>query len=268
MEDIIPGDIVFSITIDDETGFVNAIIHGCTAQDVDRLFDWLEVLKPELFDPLLLPALVMELIRTKHSEIIEEKIEKLLALSGATRLYDNRPKISLDDVHNYNKRTTENLQVHQDTGDLALTIAQTRVQVLKLLKLVGQEEVARAPGPQRISASRIKQRLEDTVEIYDQLGRTCIQVIQDSNLLMGAVSSTHLFAFELSLPNRPQIYNLIAQRQNQVNMEIAAESRTISAASKRDNSAMRTIAVVTMVFLPGTFVAVRTLPNRNTSGQC
>lgn len=37
---------------------------------------------------------------------------------------------------------------------------------------------------------------------------------------------------------------------------LAADSREIAAASKRDSSAMKGIAFLTMVFLPGTYIAV------------
>lgn len=42
----------------------------------------------------------------------------------------------------------------------------------------------------------------------------------------------------------------------QLNLEIAQNSREIAEATLRDSSAMRTIAILTMVFLPGTAVAV------------
>jgi hypothetical protein len=45
-----------------------------------------------------------------------------------------------------------------------------------------------------------------------------------------------------------QVYNL-AQTDNNLNISIAA-------ASKRDSTAMKTIAIVTMVFLLGAYVAV------------
>ncbi len=52
------------------------------------------------------------------------------------------------------------------------------------------------------------------------------------------------------------------QKDNLTDIEVAADSRSIAQASKRDSSAMKTIAVLTMVFLPGTFVSVRLLiPN-------
>ena len=60
----------------------------------------------------------------------------------------------------------------------------------------------------------------------------------------------------------PQVFNLIAQRDNHVNQSIAADSRELAAAAKRDGYAMKTIAVLTLTFLPGTFVAVGQLLSR------
>ena len=72
------------------------------------------------------------------------------------------------------------------------------------------------------------------------------------------------------------LFNIIAKRDSQVSIEIAAASRAlaienkkdqrisiaiakasreIAVESKRDSSSMKTIAAVTMLFLPGTFVA-------------
>lgn len=52
------------------------------------------------------------------------------------------------------------------------------------------------------------------------------------------------------------ISNLIAQRDMDTSIKVASDSRELAAASRKDSAAMRTIAVVTTVFLPGTFVAV------------
>lgn len=54
-----------------------------------------------------------------------------------------------------------------------------------------------------------------------------------------------------------QVHNLITQRDSLRNMDLGKDTKEIAAASKRDSSAMKTIAVLTMVFLPGTFVSVR-----------
>ncbi|MCJ1324670.1 hypothetical protein MMC10_001332 [Thelotrema lepadinum] len=51
------------------------------------------------------------------------------------------------------------------------------------------------------------------------------------------------------------VFNFMAQKDNLVNISLANDSRRIAAASKRDSTAMKTIAVVTMFFLPGTYIA-------------
>lgn len=51
------------------------------------------------------------------------------------------------------------------------------------------------------------------------------------------------------------IFNLIAQHDQNLNITIARDSRTLAIESKRDSSSMVSIAAVTIFFLPGTFVA-------------
>lgn len=53
-----------------------------------------------------------------------------------------------------------------------------------------------------------------------------------------------------------QLYSLISQRDSKINILIAEDSKKITLAAKRDSTAMKTISVLTMVFLPGMFVAV------------
>ena len=53
-----------------------------------------------------------------------------------------------------------------------------------------------------------------------------------------------------------KLFNLIAQEDNTLNRGIAEDSKQLAEASKRDSSAMKIIAFLTTVFLPGTFVAV------------
>jgi hypothetical protein len=52
----------------------------------------------------------------------------------------------------------------------------------------------------------------------------------------------------------------MAQMDAKVNIEVAQGMRAIAMESKRDSSAMKTIAILGMFFLPGTFVAVSLTP--------
>ena len=53
-----------------------------------------------------------------------------------------------------------------------------------------------------------------------------------------------------------KVYNFMAQKDNQTNIALARDSRLIAVATQRDSTAMRTIALLTLLFLPGTYVAV------------
>jgi hypothetical protein len=53
-----------------------------------------------------------------------------------------------------------------------------------------------------------------------------------------------------------QVYSFIAQKDNFLNLRTADTSVRIAEASRQDSTAMRSISVVTLLFLPATFVAV------------
>jgi nitrate reductase NapE component len=55
-----------------------------------------------------------------------------------------------------------------------------------------------------------------------------------------------------------QTFSLIAQEENKISRSVAIDSAQIAVATKRDSSAMKTIALITILFLPSTFVAVST----------
>lgn len=56
-----------------------------------------------------------------------------------------------------------------------------------------------------------------------------------------------------------QVANFMTQNDGRTNIAIAEASRRIAFETKRDSDAMKTIAALTMVFLPATFVAVSKL---------
>ncbi|KAI1505595.1 hypothetical protein F5X99DRAFT_405074 [Biscogniauxia marginata] len=54
---------------------------------------------------------------------------------------------------------------------------------------------------------------------------------------------------------RQALYNIMAQRESKLNLEMAAQQRRLAHASKRDSTAMKTLSLLGAVFLPGTFLA-------------
>jgi hypothetical protein len=58
------------------------------------------------------------------------------------------------------------------------------------------------------------------------------------------------------LNESPQLFNLVSQQDADLNIALAHDSKKLAAASKRDSSAMKIIAILTTIFLPGTFISV------------
>ncbi|KAJ1335126.1 hypothetical protein MN608_01861 [Microdochium nivale] len=54
---------------------------------------------------------------------------------------------------------------------------------------------------------------------------------------------------------RQALYNIMAQRESKLNLEMAAQQRRLAHASKRDSTAMKALSLLGAMFLPGTFVA-------------
>lgn len=83
--------------------------------------------------------------------------------------------------------------------------------------------------------------------------------LDDMLQVIAEYTTVHLFDAE-SLSERltnqmTSIFQLTAQRDSRTNLAIAQDGRTLAVESQRDNSSMKTIAVVSLVFLPPTFIA-------------
>ena len=64
------------------------------------------------------------------------------------------------------------------------------------------------------------------------------------------------FGEYVMLTNDPfQLYNIMAQKESKLNLEMAAQQRRLAHASKRDSTAMKTLSLLGAVFLPGTFLS-------------
>jgi Mg2+ and Co2+ transporter CorA len=52
-----------------------------------------------------------------------------------------------------------------------------------------------------------------------------------------------------------QLYNIIAQKESKLNLEMAGQQRRLAHSAKRDNEGQKTLSILGAVFLPATYVA-------------
>lgn len=57
------------------------------------------------------------------------------------------------------------------------------------------------------------------------------------------------------LTGASQLFNVVSQKDNTANREMSVWTKNISVNSQKDTVALKTLAMVTMLFLPGSFIA-------------
>ncbi|CZR67448.1 uncharacterized protein PAC_17347 [Phialocephala subalpina] len=82
--------------------------------------------------------------------------------------------------------------------------------------------------------------------------------LHNDSIMQSRLSSASEYDLSV-LPRRIQnqfsaIYNLIAQRDTKATIDVATNSHRIAKATLRDSSSMKTIAAMTLIFLPATFI--------------
>jgi Mg2+ and Co2+ transporter CorA len=135
--------------------------------------------------------------------------------------------IALEKISDWKKEITENREEHRKAGNAMVAENGYRMVEERITYLT---DYCRVLG------------LE--AEYEDKRTRSLIQVVR-----------THLLRLQIDAYNT-QVYQFMAQRDAKVNIELAKNSAILASESKKDSSVMKTIAILGMLFLPGTFVAV------------
>ncbi|KAH9203582.1 hypothetical protein DL95DRAFT_142809 [Leptodontidium sp. 2 PMI_412] len=100
--------------------------------------------------------------------------------------------------------------------------------------------------------------ISDLQSMSPNLRKSSNQLTGHVNFLISSRKNLFLRLQNLQRRSQTQLaftYNILAQRDNKLNIEVARDSKVIALASSRDSSAMKTVAILTIAFLPGTFVA-------------
>ncbi|KAH6987183.1 hypothetical protein EDB80DRAFT_178465 [Ilyonectria destructans] len=236
-------DLALSVTHFPESSLTFAIVYGCTVSIEKEIIKRLSLIKEEATHPALMPGIFAELERSRHMRLVQSKI----AVLEMTILEVDHQSDDIDTAHrarvdkrNVKKRTTWLDTTYLRNGLLSWSTQLERmIESLTDLELepsfrrgpifsrgydteVGEFEHARHQG-MKIVGSKIKARLNIIRNEYQDWIRDCTMRVD------GMAMATQW-------------------AQGETNVEIAL-------ATKRDSRYMRSIALLTMIFLPGTFLA-------------
>jgi Mg2+ and Co2+ transporter CorA len=239
--------------------------------EVDKLLHCLDSSKELIHDPMLVPIFLLELRVNFFAMLLEKRalgIEEIEYSTGMRHGFSSDPRRNpLIDLERKDKAKTLDFDpITQKLTGLTGTLSycdMTFSSARKALDIVKQfrSDVRRSCQENRHGMPEAK-ALNRRVDYLDNL-----------------ITGSQAYASVMSARTKAQVqtvYSMIGQRDNRLNIETAAASREIAALSlvhnenmkdiaedsrnvailtRRDSLDMRIIAAVTLIFLPGTFLA-------------
>lgn len=241
-----PGDMGASCTFHRDHGFTTSIVFGCDEEMRESIAARIENSEEASTHPLLILGILAEVERERHLELVRKQVHALLQrvynLSNQEQIsqssvlgaehYSVDSWIGVSQLRNGLEGWKEQLQkMITHIANLELDIHQRssfnkvdlKTNLLLPSKNIWQLSCIR-------SGRRIAKRLLEIISEYDDKIRECSIVIDGVSL-----------AAQMS-------WNRIGFQDAQANLKIATDTH-------EDSGQMRSIALLTMIFLPATFVA-------------
>jgi len=191
--------------------------------------------------PMLLPLLFLERKIQKLEESCSEGLPAVTYLT-LSQLADeiNRPhQATFEQTRAHIANTTEGIY----NAHLELSMRKRRLTDVKTMMRAIAEgaTLLEAEESWKVANRETFECVKDRIEFLKERLRALESLIE--------IAVTEFQSLDTML------YHSINQKDSRLNYSIARDSKKIAAATRKDSSAMKTIAILTIIFLPGTFIA-------------
>ncbi|KAI0023325.1 hypothetical protein F4780DRAFT_75757 [Xylariomycetidae sp. FL0641] len=234
-------DLALSVTYFPDTSTTYAMFYGCNEDITSYITKHLSKLEAREFHPMILPAVFAELERNRQVKSVREKIslltQRIVDVGTEAMQEESRDKttiirwLGVNHLRNGLQSFLQYLRAMvSHTDELHATLFRT-----------GSAEAASLDAEQirelQVAGTRIKERLQEIILEYEENIRDCSTFIEGLNI-----------ATQME-------WNQIGRQDARTNKEIAELTLNVAERTRRDSERMKSIAVLTMIFLPATFVA-------------
>ena len=226
------------------------LIHGLQKGERDSLMSALDEFKGPLVHPLLLPVLLCELLTEADSTQIKRHALNLYQVEMQTAYMrvekpvrpstKDQDQTAEDDVEELTRRLNaivSRLAFHEMRINANIVLVSAIIEELSALLPLLEREYSQAASQWQELGKPLRLRLQG-------------MQIEHKALLLEVSCNQKIAAGQLQI-----VYNLIAQRDARENLRQASTSTAIARITKEDGFAMRTIAVMTVAFLPATAIS-------------
>ncbi|KAI1103800.1 hypothetical protein F4804DRAFT_216951 [Jackrogersella minutella] len=222
------------------TGITSGFVKGTESSDIEHSLEHLMECRAEVGHPLLLPVIILSHdLSAKGDKRQRDARDWLRRLENAITMRNE-----IDERESY---------LEFDVDGINRDLVECHSQVLWKRPQAYQEIIKEIKGamgkfmqyPPYISNTKSLAALHSVM-----LGRLDFYRVK----LTGMEHYIHTTLERLHI-QRQALYNIMAQKESKLNLEIASQQRRVAHATKRDGTAMKTLSLLGAVFLPGTFMA-------------
>ncbi|KAE9363918.1 hypothetical protein N431DRAFT_550606 [Stipitochalara longipes BDJ] len=233
---LLHDDLGLSSTFLTEPGLNLAILYGCNEEQKEQIIHRLETLDLAYNHPMLLPGLLAQLERIRLVGMVDNLLDKFV-LRGRTKL------------SSFLKLCFESRDLMNQIQAVKKQLAKMATETIKFGELISNkcvEDILSPDEEKRLKSAgeQIVSQLSEISDEFDEKVNDCKMVVDNMSLTMQTVWNN--FAREDNKTNL---------KLSRVNTDLARANTALSEDMKRDSSQMRSIALLTMVFLPLSTVA-------------
>ncbi|RWA14439.1 hypothetical protein EKO27_g638 [Xylaria grammica] len=248
-----PGDLGLSVTFTPQTLTSHAVMYGCDNETADNIIKRLSGSDLSELHPMVLVVLFAELERDRLDRLVRNKISRLIQqiisiTENSNHTLDNKGPSSLSPP------LATSIRDWLEMGDLRNGLQAFKRKMRDMMEHIDElQDILLNPENERYgfaadldrevlrgladTGAKMKERLKHLVDEFDEHICKCATIIDGVGL-----------ASQLE-------WNQIGRKDTFTNLEIAHNGLKVAQHTRRDSELMKSIALLTMVFLPATFVA-------------
>ncbi|VUC29296.1 unnamed protein product [Clonostachys rosea] len=244
----LPDDLALSSTFIPATKSQFCIVYGCNKSQMQKIQRRISLAGDELHHPLTTTGIFAEIERERLVNAVDDLVDQFSLRAEVLDMKYWNTDIPVD-----NRKTRENLAICLRSRELADQIRSTKRQISKFIAHIDifnewmkgasfHETQTTAEVKEKIkfkeTGERIKARLQDMIHEYDDKIDECKMMSESLSLIMQT------------------IWNQIAQKDSRTNTHIAKVNNMIAIETKTESIQMKSIALLTMIYIPLSCVAV------------
>ncbi|CAH0027135.1 unnamed protein product [Clonostachys rhizophaga] len=244
----LPDDLALSTTYIPATKSQFCIVYGCNKSQMQKIQRRISLAGDGLHHPLTTVGIFAEIERERLVNAVDDLVDQFSLRAEVLDMKYWNTDIPVD-----NRKTRENLAICLRSRELADQIRSTKRQVSKFISdvdrfnewMIGTNSEGTNNAVDfkermklRETGERIKGRLQDILHEYDDKIDECKMMSESLSLIMQTQ------------------WNQIAQKDSTTNTKIARVNNMIAIETKTESIQMKSIALLTMIYIPLSCVAV------------